>query len=196
LTASKNQPSPFTNAAIVRNFAEYALIAAVWMIVQALIAKSPLASGVLIAIVILLSFSKTAFFGLENLQQLLRASRDNLAYHRFLMLMLINMSQITLSFGLDYHCLHSIDAASFSSIDPTETMPEQIFDFTYFSILNFTFFGYGDITPQTIPAKLMTITEIVLAFVTVIFLLSDFISMKESIRSGPESSPGQRESSY
>jgi hypothetical protein len=106
-----------------------------------------------------------------------------LAYHRFMMLMLINMSQITLSFGLDYHCLHSIDAGSFSSINPTETMPEQIFDFTYFSILNFTFFGYGDIMPQSIPAKLLTITEVVLAFVTVIFLLSDFISLKESIRS-------------
>ena len=182
MTAAKNK-TPFTNAAIIRNFAEYALIALIWVIVQALISKSQLASGVLIVIVILLSMGKTAFFGLENIQQLVKASRDNLAYHRFLMLMLINMSQIVLSFGLDYHCLHTIDAGSFSSIDPTETMPEQIFDFTYFSTLNFTFFGYGDITPQTIPAKLLTITEIVLAFVTVIFLLSDFISMKESIRS-------------
>ena len=168
--ALERPSSPFSNAAIVRNTAEYVLIAGVWLIAQTLIAKSQLAPGWLLVIVILLSFGKTAFFGLENLQQLLRASRDNLAYHHFMMLMLINMSQITLSFGLDYHCLHSIDAGSFSSIDPTESMPEQIFDFTYFSILNFTFFGYGDITPQTIPAKLLTITEIVLAFVTVIFL--------------------------
>ncbi len=184
-TAYQSQPSssPFTNAAILRNVAEYMLIAGVWLGLQALISKSPLASGWLIAIVILLAWAKTAFFGLENLQQLLGASRDNLAYHRFMMLMLINMSQITLSFGLDFHCLQTIDLGSFSSIDPTETLPEQIFDFTYFSILNFTFFGYGDITPQTIPAKLLTITEIVLAFVTVIFLLSDFISLKESIRS-------------
>jgi len=183
LTASKSPSSPFTNAAIARNIAEYALIAGVWLVAQALISKSQLPSGWLIAIIILLSWGKTAFFGLENLQQLLRASRDNLAYHRFMMLMLINMSQITISFGLDYNCLYSIDAESVSSIDPTETMPEQIFDLTYFSTLNFTFFGYGDITPQTIPAKLLTITEIVLAFVTVIFLLSDFISIKESIRS-------------
>ena len=183
MTATKSQTPPFTIIAIVRNIAEYVLIAGVWLVAQALISKSQLATGWLIVIVILLSWGKTAFFGLENLQQLLRASRDNLAYHRFMTLMLINMSQITLSFGLDYHCLHSIDAGSFSSIDPNETVPEQIFDFTYFSILNFTFFGYGDITPQTIPAKLLTITEIVLAFVTVIFLLSDFISLKESIRS-------------
>lgn len=183
MTAPNRQSTPFTNAAIARNFAEYFLIVGVWLGAQALISRSQLSSSALIVILIVLSLSKTAFFGLENIQQLLRASRDNLAYHRFLMLMLINMSQITLSFGLDYHCLHSIDAGSFSSIDPTETMAEQIFDFTFFSILNFTFFGFGDITPQTIPAKMLTVTEIVLAFVTVIFLLSDFISMKESIRS-------------
>lgn len=183
MNVEKIQTSPFSTLAIVRNIAEYVLIVAVWLVAQALISKSLLASNTLLVVVILLSLGKTAFFGLENLQQLLRASRDNMAYHRFLMLMLINMSQITLSFGLDYHCLHSIDSGSFSSIDLNETMPEQIFDFTYFSILNFTFFGYGDITPQTIPAKLLTVTEIVLAFITVIFLLSDFISMKESIRS-------------
>jgi hypothetical protein len=51
----------------------------------------------------------------------------------------------------------------------------------YFSTLNFTFFGYGDVTPQTIPAKLITMSEVLLAFVTVIFLLSDFISLKESL---------------
>ena len=126
---------------MLRNVAEYVLIAGVWLGIQALISKSLLAPGWLIAIVILLAWAKTAFFGLENLQQLLRASRDNLAYHRFMLLMLINMSQITLSFGLDFHCLHTIDQGSFSSIDLTETMPEQIFDFTYFSILNFTFFA-------------------------------------------------------
>lgn len=184
MTPSNQHPasSPFTTAAIVRNLCEYLLIASVWFIAQSLIQRSQIPSHWLVTIVILLAWAKTAFFGIENLQQLLRASKDNLAYHRFMMLMLINMSQITLSFGLDYHCLHCIDAGSFSSIDPNETIPEQIFDFTYFSVLNFTFFGYGDITPQTIPAKLLTITEIVLAFVTVIFLLSDFISLKESIR--------------
>jgi hypothetical protein len=36
--------------------------------------------------------------------------------------------------------------------------------------------------PQTIPAKVANLTEIVLAFVTVIFLLSDFVSLKESLR--------------
>jgi hypothetical protein len=36
--------------------------------------------------------------------------------------------------------------------------------------------------PQTVPAKLVTLMEVVLAFFTVIFLLSDFISLKDSLR--------------
>jgi hypothetical protein len=56
-----------------------------------------------------------------------------------------------------------------------------VFEFSYYSTLNFTFFGYGDVTPQTVPAKFITMTEILLAFITVIFLLSDFISLKESL---------------
>ncbi len=173
---------PLSLRAILRNAAEYLAIVAIWLFCQALIQSAWLSANWLITVVLMAAWAKTLFFGMENLQQLRQASRDNLAYHRFMILMLVNMSQIMLSFGLDYHCLHCIDSASFGSINPAETMPEMVFDFFYFSVLNFTFFGYGDITPQTISAKLLTMTEIVLAFVTVIFILSDFISLKESIR--------------
>ena len=166
---------------IVRTIAEYVVILLVWLIVQALIAGSVASSGALTAIVLLITWVKAVFFGGENLQQLWRASRENMAYHRFMLLMLVNMSQTILSFGLDFHCLHQINAQSFSSIPANLTDAETIFEFCYFSVLNFTFFGYGDITPQTIPAKLLTVTEVILAFVTVIFLLSDFISLKESL---------------
>ena len=37
-------------------------------------------------------------------------------------------------------------------------------------------------TPQTIPAKLITMMEVLLAFFTVIFLLSNFVSLKDSLR--------------
>jgi hypothetical protein len=96
-------------------------------------------------------------------------------------LMLVNMFQIILSFGLDYYCLLSVDPRSFS-VDEALTGPKLVFECVYFSTLNFTFFGYGDITPQTVAAKLLAMTEITLAFLTVIFLLSDFISLKESLQ--------------
>jgi len=58
----------------------------------------------------------------------------------------------------------------------------MLFDFVYLSTLNFSFFGYSDVLPQTVPARIENLVAILLAFVTVIFVLSDFISLKESLR--------------
>lgn len=132
-------------------------------------------------LIVAICWMKTVFFVVEEMIQLRDATRMNLAYHRFMWLMLVNMFQIILSFGLDYYCLLQVNGQSFS-VNPELYGSELIFECVYFSTLNFTFFGYGDITPQTVPAKLMAMTEISLAFLTVIFLLSDFISMKESLR--------------
>ncbi len=132
-------------------------------------------------LIVTLCWAKTTFFIAEEMIQLRDATRINLPYHKFMHMMLVNMFQIILSFGLDYYCLLSIDAQSFSVATHLRGA-ELVFECVYFSTLNFTFFGYGDITPQNVPAKLLAMTEIALAFLTVIFLLSDFISLKESLR--------------
>ncbi len=165
---------------IIRNVAEFLFIIVVWATFQAALDHRWIASTAL-PLAIVVSLAKTAFFGAENIRQLFDATRCNLAYHRFMLLMLVNMMQIILSFGLDFHCLYRINEASFSVELGNATRLEEVFEFTYFSTLNFTFFGYGDVTPQNIPAKCITMTEVLLAFVTVIFLLSDFISLKESL---------------
>jgi hypothetical protein len=134
------------------------------------------------ALVVIVSFGKTAWFIFENSQQLIRATAQNLPYHRFLTIMVTNMSQIAMSYAIDFYCLYRANSVSFSGIDPALTHFELMFEFGYFSILNFSFFGYGDITPASIPAKITVLTEIVLAFLTVIFILSDFISLKESLQ--------------
>ena len=103
-------------------------------------------------------------------------------YHKVLGLMGVNMTQITLSFALDFWLLETGDAESFSSINAAWSRPELIFEFFFFSVLNFSFFGFGDVTPLTVPAKLVTMMEVLLAFFTVIFLLSDFVSLKDSLR--------------
>jgi hypothetical protein len=110
------------------------------------------------------------------------ATSTDLAYHRFLVLMAYNMAQITLSYALDFYCLYRIDPSSLSGIDPELTGLELLFECFYFSVLNFSFFGYGDITPAHVPGKVVMLLEVVTAFSTVIFLLSDFVSMKESMR--------------
>ena len=187
--STKRQPTELSVAEppgtvrLLRNGVEFGVLFVLWGVMQLVIASGWMGAGWLAGIVVALSWAKTAFFASENLQELWQATRYNLSYHHFMMLMLINMSQIITSFALDYHCLENIEPASLGSIAPELSQPRLLFECFFFSVLNFTFFGFGDITPLTVPAKLVTLTEILLAFVTVIFLLSDFIALKESLRS-------------
>lgn len=169
---------------VVRNTIEFAAIFGLWRLQLELIERGSFTPVVLTAIVLMVSWVKTAFFGIENIRQLWRASAENIPYYKFLLLMLVNMMQIIVAFALDYHLLHTLSAESFAGVNPALDGGALVFEFFYYSSLNFMFFGYGDITPQSVPAKLLTLTEITLAFVTVIFLLSDFISLKESIGVG------------
>jgi hypothetical protein len=168
-----------------RNLLEFALIFALWGVGYEMVVRQWLSPAALTAAVLALAAAKTLFFGAENIGQLRLASKQNWPYHKFLLLMLMNAWQIITSFGLDYHLLHTLNRESFHEIKPALESASLVFEFLYYSALNFMFFGYGDITPQTIPAKVLTLTEITLAFVTVIFLLSDFISLKESLRNPP-----------
>lgn len=168
--------------AVARNLLEFAALFVLWWVVLRAISQHWAPPRRLIGLILVVALAKTLFFGIENIRQLQRASAENIPYHKFLLLMLMNVWQVITSFGLDYHLLHRLEPGSFAVIGEQLTGASLVFEFFYYSALNFMFFGYGDITPQTIPAKVLTLGEITLAFVTVIFLLSDFISLKESIR--------------
>lgn len=167
---------------IIRQGGEVAVIVAVAVMLQFLWRRSGMNAPLFCLVVLAAALAKTIFFFVENLTHILMATRDNLAYHKVLGLMGVNMAQITLSFALDFWCLETAEPTSFSSIEPAWSQAELIFEFFFFSVLNFSFFGFGDVTPLTIVAKLVTMMEVVLAFFTVIFLLSDFVSLKDSLR--------------
>jgi hypothetical protein len=174
---------------VARNLLEFSLLFVLWGVGREAIGRQWLPRAGLLGLLLATAAAKTAFFGVENIDQLRRASDENMAYHKFLMLVLMNVWQVITSFALDYELLYRLDSRSFAVIDAALESAALVFEFFYFSALNFMFFGYGDITPQTVPAKLMTLTEITLAFITVIFLLSDFISLKESLRRPPGDTP-------
>jgi hypothetical protein len=155
------------------------VIATVVLMLQRLQVLTP---AWLVALILLTSMLKTVYFMAESLWHLLRASVDNRSYHRYLVLMAANMAQFTLSYAIDFYCLHEVHPDSFNGVDPAMGSIEEAFEFLFFSVLNFTFFGFGDVTPATMPAKLITLMEIGLSFLTLIFLLSDFSSIKASLR--------------
>lgn len=171
---------------VLRNMFEFAGIFAWWLVliwVGTGGIGSWISPTVVVVVTILGCWTKTLLFGMENIRQLFDAAKQNLSHHRFLILMAINMSQMITAFALDFHVLYVLNPSCFAGVAENVSSFEAVFDFFYLSTLNFSFFGYSDILPQTIPAKIVNLTEIVLAFVTVIFILSDFMSLKESIAS-------------
>jgi hypothetical protein len=135
-------------------------------------------------LVVIWAADKTAYYFGESLWHLVQATAMDLPYHRFLLLMAYNMAEVTLSFAIDYYCLMQLNRENLSGIRQEFQGATLMFECLYFSILNFSFFGYGDILPTTIPAKMVVLMQVVTAFTTVIFLISDFVSMKDSMKCG------------
>lgn len=138
--------------------------------------------GKLTWMVVIFAAFKTAYYFGESLWYLIDAAASDLAYHRFLLLMAYNMAEVTFSFSLDFFCLQQLNNESFTGLDASRGNAELLFNCFYFSVLNFSFFGYGDIMPVHVPAKIVMLLEVITAFSTVIFLISDFVSMKDSMR--------------
>ncbi len=164
-----------------RNLLEFLILVLTTEGVLIAVSHNVCSASVFFGVIVLLCWAKTAWFVYETSQDLSFATHQNLPYHRFLGIIGINMVQIVVSFALDYYVLLKIDPNSFSGINPAFSEAELLFECFYFSALNFSYFGYGDVTPANIPAKLVTLTGILLGFMTVIFILSDFITLKESI---------------
>jgi hypothetical protein len=167
---------------IARNLAEVAALCAWWGLLLWLHRTARVTLPTLGVLVVIGCWVKTLLFSVEHVRQLVAAARANLAHHRFLILMGVNIAQMALSFAFDFHALWSAKPDSFSGIAAGTPSGEALFDLFYLSVLNFTFFGFGDIVPQTIPGRVVNLTEVVIAFAVVIFLLSDFMSLKESVR--------------
>lgn len=136
----------------------------------------------LVWLVVIVAFSKTIYYFAESLWHLLQAAACDLRYHVFLTVMGYNMAEVTISFAIDFYCLYRLDPQSITGILPNLGAPELFFQCFYFSVLNFSFFGYGDILPAQVPSKIVMLLEVITAFTTVIFLISDFVSMKDSMR--------------
>jgi hypothetical protein len=164
-----------------RNLLEFLVILFIAELVVLIEQANWLSSNVLYGWIIAFCWLKTGWFVFETSLDLRQVSRKNMPYHHFLRVLGINMVQVVLSFGLDFYLLLKVDITCFNGINPDFSEPELLFECFYFSALNFSYFGYGDITPANIPAKLVTLTGILLGFMTVIFILSDFVTLKESI---------------
>jgi hypothetical protein len=139
-------------------------------------------SNILPYCVVLLACCKVAYILYSTYKKILEAVQNNILYHSFLLFVLANMTLAISSFAADYWNIYAIAHTHFQGIDENFVIFEQIFECLYFSMLTYSYFGYGEIMPMTIPSKILVMMEVGLAFLTMIFVLADFIGLKESLR--------------
>ncbi|HVD98909.1 MAG TPA: hypothetical protein VNB90_11950 [Cytophagaceae bacterium] len=132
--------------------------------------------------VVIISIIKSIYFMIFNYKKIVEVSKKDLPYYEFLLFIGINVFLIIFSFAIDYSCLYWIEPTSFSNIPAGLSYPRIFFEFSYLSILSYTNFGYAEILAVSGYAKLLVIFEDVIAYSMTIFILADFVSLKESIR--------------
>jgi hypothetical protein len=127
------------------------------------------------------AITKCVYFVFAGFRRIVIFTKNNIIYYEFLLFLGLNISLIVISFSVDYLCLYQIDANSFSGL-PLEMNPfEKGFKFFYFSLLIFSNIGVAKVLPETSAAEALVMFEAILSFITIIFILSDFASLKESL---------------
>jgi hypothetical protein len=140
------------------------------------------------ALIFTVTIGKIFFFITNSYKKLIHITRANMTYFGFLVFVSMNIFLMVVSFSVDYFCIFTIDPASFSGVEDAHTIPAQIFKFFYLSFLLFTNMGVANVVPVTMPAECMVMFEAIISFITIIFILSDFVNLKDSLLSlGKES---------
>jgi len=100
------------------------------------------------------------------------------SFNHMLLLLGAIITIIVISFAIDYLCVSEIYPNAFSGIQYNQPLLFRFTNLLYFSIVTFTTVGYGDITPVIPVAKLLTVFEIVTAFVVIVFIISKYFKNK------------------
>ena len=103
---------------------------------------------------------------------------NNHSFNHMLLLLGAIIAIIVVSFAIDYLCISEIYTDAFSGIQNNQPLILRFSNFLYFSIVTFTTVGYGDITPIIPVAKLITVFEMMSAFVVIVFVISKYFKNK------------------
>jgi hypothetical protein len=131
-------------------------------------------------ILLILAVTKCLYFIEHSFKKIEEASLNDISYNKFLGIILTNVLLIVISFCVDYSCLMQIDPSSFRGISG-KTVLDSAFDFFYFSLTSFTTVAYGDIIPLTKSAKILSLMEVTVAYITTIIVISNFVQIKDSL---------------
>lgn len=125
--------------------------------------------------IILLAFIKTSYFTFFTFRQVNKSIKECHSFSQLLWVFGLLVFLIIFSYAADFSCLAAANSSSFlgfSALDSINSL-EYLFESFYFSVVTFAAIGYGDIVPNTAPAKILVIMEISQSFILIVFGLSN-----------------------
>lgn len=147
-------------------------------------------------LVLVFALIKCGFFIMIGFKNILAFSTSDLDYHDFLLFIGLSIALIIFSFAIDYICLYQIDPSSFSGIEAELPWYLKGVKLLFFSILIFSNLGVATVLPENMISEFLMVTEAILSFVTIILILSDFISLKESLNKYAKAKAEARKQSH
>jgi uncharacterized membrane protein len=124
---------------------------------------------------------KVGYIMIKCFRRIVSISHKEIPYHSFLGFIALNILLVVITFSLDYFFVFQLDPNSFSGLETATTPIERYFKLFYLSLLLFTNMGVANVVPVTIPAESLVMMEAIVSFVTLIFMLSDYVTLRESL---------------
>ncbi len=129
-------------------------------------------------VIVLFSIVKIYYLVVHTFKKLDVLIENNHSFNHMLLLLGAIITIIVVSFTMDYLCVSEIYTNAFSGIEHNQSIQSRFSNLLYFSIVTFTSVGYGDITPKAPVAKLITVFEMISAFIMMVFVFSKYFRNK------------------
>ncbi|MBJ6109056.1 hypothetical protein JAO73_08545 [Hymenobacter sp. BT523] len=128
-----------------------------------------LTPGAITGVLLLAAAGKTGYFLLHNFRAL-AALRQ--AFRQFVLLVSLNLFMISLSFALDFYCLHRVNSNAFAGLRAGSELDVfgQLFYFSVGTLISNT---EGSATPAVGAAQALLLLEKIAGFVSTVFVISN-----------------------
>ena len=163
---------------LVRLGGQHAIVIAIGLVVYLLDKFEGFSDATNYTIVVTLAVAKSVYFVFHNFRSIGRVVDNERTFNHFIALVSVNIILIISSFAADYFVLVKIYAGIFRGVLASDdlTMVGEMF---YFSLVTFTTTGFGDIVPTSNLSRFPVSLEVIVGFISTIFVISNFSNFKE-----------------
>lgn len=157
---------------------QHAIVIAIGLVVYLLDKFEGLNDPTNYFIVVTLAVAKSVYFVFHNFRSINQVIERERTFNHFIALVSVNIVLIISSFAADYFVLGKIYPDIFRGVlasDDLNMMGEML----YFSLVTFTTTGFGDIVPTSNLARFPVSLEVIVGFISTIFVISNFSNFKE-----------------